>query len=250
MSRLSRISSGRSHHKSDRRCVRPLDPLIPELTRRRVSSRSARFLPHLSTRLRNRGKLGRVSHRPFEPPEDYYEPNPEGPPQPGEFRIVRRPPGAGFQHVVTPAEIRQRLSKVPLEFLSKLERVQLCQMTRKKRSLPCYGMQWATTLYLYPMEVDLTERYGSPPEPAQLIEARMYGGRWVQVSPYCWQLQWSTESIRDFYLNNILIHELGHLVDDRNTRSSDRERFAEWFALQYGYQATQPQRRRRLRATR
>ncbi len=40
-----------------------------------------------------------------------------------------------------------------------------------------------------------------------------------------------------FYLNNILIHELGHLLDERNSTYIDRERYAEWFAVDYGYAA-------------
>ena len=66
----------------------------------------------------------------------------------------------------------------------------------------------------------------------------MYGGHWEQESATSWKLVWSEEAIRDFYLNNILIHELGHLVDTRNTRYVERERFAEWFAVHYGYKAS------------
>jgi hypothetical protein len=53
-----------------------------------------------------------------------------------------------------------------------------------------------------------------------------------------WKLVWTEQAVKDFYLNNILIHELGHLLDDRNSRSVDRERYAEWFALEYGYKPT------------
>ncbi len=53
----------------------------------------------------------------------------------------------------------------------------------------------------------------------------------------------TTAAIKDFYLNNILIHELGHLLDERNTSYTDRERYAEWFAIKYGYLPTQTERR-------
>jgi hypothetical protein len=66
----------------------------------------------------------------------------------------------------------------------------------------------------------------------------MYGGRWDRPDAYSWRLTWSEEALQDFYLNNILIHELGHLVDDRNTNYTDRERYAEWFAIEYGYLAS------------
>jgi hypothetical protein len=65
----------------------------------------------------------------------------------------------------------------------------------------------------------------------------MYGGRW-QYENGVWRLYWTTETIRDFYLNNILIHEVGHAIDQRNRRSTDRERFANWFAIEHGYKAS------------
>jgi hypothetical protein len=168
---------------------------------------------------------------PFVPPEDWHEPSES----PNGYRILVQPPGPGFRHILTPAEVRRRLGEFPDWMLTNLEVVQFSRMTRKKQSFPCYGMQWGTSLYLYPIEDNLIEYYDCPPTPNQMNEARMYGGRWSQTSPGVWALRWTEESVRDFYLNNILIHELGHLVDVRNSGYVDRERFAEWFALEYGY---------------
>jgi hypothetical protein len=123
-------------------------------------------------------------------------------------------------------------------FLEQLEVIQFSGMTRKKQSFPCYGMQWGNTLYLYPLEESLVEQFDCPPRPNLYNETRMFGGRWEEPSPGNWTLTWSQEAAQDFYLNNILIHELGHLVDDRNTSYIDRERYAEWFAIRYGYRPT------------
>ena len=62
----------------------------------------------------------------------------------------------------------------------------------------------------------------------------MYGGRWVQDGRF-WRLIWTTETVRDFYLNNVLMHEIGHINDSRNTSFRKRERYADWFAIEYGY---------------
>lgn len=171
---------------------------------------------------------------PFAPPEDWHEPTGLA----GGYRIVVQDPGDGYRHVVTPEEVRQRLAQLPKTFLRDLEVVQFSRMTRKKQSFPCYGMQWGPTLYLYPLENSLVEHFYQPPSPQVINESRMYGGVWDQPEPGCWTLTWTEETIRDFYLNNILIHELGHLLDDRNTGYTDRERYAEWFAIEYGYRAT------------
>ncbi len=176
---------------------------------------------------------------PFVPPEDWHEPldgDSDG------FRVIQQLPGTDYAHVVTPDDIRRRLSDLPAWMLEPLEVVQLSRMTRKKQTFPCYGMQWGNSLYLYPIEVSLIETFDRPPKPSVYNEARMFGGRWNQVAADHWQLIWTKATIRDFYLNNILIHELGHLLDDRNHSYIDRERYAEWFAIEYGYKPTQPQR--------
>ncbi len=178
---------------------------------------------------------------PFAPPEDWHEPTNRN----NGYRIVVQDPGEGYVHVVTPEQVRERLARVPQEFLRGLEVVQFSRMTRKKQSFPCYGMQWGQTLYLYPLEESLEEWFTAPPRPMIVNEARMYGGVWDEPGVGSWRLTWSQAAIEDFYLNNILIHELGHLVDERNTGYEERERYAEWFAVHYGYRATGGQGSRR-----
>jgi hypothetical protein len=189
--------------------------------------------------LRARGWGQTNARLPFMPPEVWHEPTGAG----TGYRVIVEAPGSGYRHVVTPDEVRERLALLPAEFTRNLEVVQLSRITRKKRSMPLYGMQWGPALYLYPIEESLTETYDTPPKPSQVNEARMYGGRWEQRGSRSWALVWTDEAVKDFYLNNILIHELGHLVDQRNTRSVERERFAEWFAVEYGYRPTQAGRR-------
>jgi hypothetical protein len=176
------------------------------------------------------------------PTEDWYEPTGDS----AAFQVVIQDPGPGYQHVVTAAEVRQRLSKLPADFVKPLEVVQLSRMTKKKRAFPCYGMQWGSAIYLYPLEKELIEHFNRPPRPAEYHETRACGGRWVQDGSH-WKLIWTPKTIRDFYLNNVLIHELGHLLDPRNTSYQDRERFAEWFASEHGVKPTRSPRRKPIR---
>jgi hypothetical protein len=200
-----------------------------------ISTNPLRHGAALGQRARGLQKNERSS---FSPPEDWHEPVAEESGR-GGYRIIVQPPGDGYRHVLTPREIRRRLARLPARMLERLEVVQLSRLTRKKLSFPCYGMQWGTAVYLYPIESGLVECYSSPPRPAQVNEARMYGGRWVQSGVEEWQLVWTEAAIKDYYLNNILIHELGHLVDHRNESCSDRERYAEWFAIEHGYRRSQ-----------
>lgn len=148
-----------------------------------------------------------------------------------------QPAGVGYIHPVTIDEVRQRIAELPQKFTQPIEVVQFSAMTRKRSLFPLYGMQWGPNVYLYPIEASLQETYPQPPSPGQLIEAQMFGGVWTQNGKI-WTLSWTPETIRDFYLNNVLIHEIGHVNDQRNTNSAARERYANWFATEYGYRTS------------
>lgn len=150
------------------------------------------------------------------------------------IQLIAEEPGAGFIHPVTLDEVRDRVEDLPARFRAPLEVIQLSRMTRKRALFPCYGMQWGPSVYLYPIEESLVETYVRPPKPEQIIEAKMFGGVWTQDGNL-WRLSWTERSLKDFYLNNVLIHEIGHVNDTRNTNFDARERYANWFAIEYGY---------------
>jgi hypothetical protein len=183
------------------------------------------------------------SSTPFNAPETWHEPLPESalttPSRRGtRCRIVIQTAGVTYLHPVTEQDVRERLSVLPQQYLQNLEVVQFSRMSRKRQTFPCYGMQWGNAVYLYPIEESLVELYSRPPKPAQRIEAGMYGAKWQPSAGGQWTLTWTPESLKDFYLNNVLIHEIGHLNDPRNTSYRERERFANWFAIEYGYRAS------------
>jgi hypothetical protein len=197
-----------------------------------AAARSARRVVTMGKRMRISSAALRG---PYLPPEVWYEPAEER--RKGDYAVIIRPAGQGYRHIVTEEDIRGRLAQLPEWMLAGLDVVQLSTMTRKMRRAPCYGMQWGSTIYLYPIEESLIESFGKPPRPQQKIEASMYGARWEHTRGH-WRLVWTEAALRDFYLNNVLIHELGHILDSRNSRYLDRERYAEWFAVEHGYKAS------------
>ncbi len=172
----------------------------------------------------------------FGAPEVWHEPTGRG-----RIRYITEPPGPGYIHPVTAAEVADRIAQLPPRCRANLEVVQFSRMTRKRSLFPCYGMQWGAAVYLYPIEETLVEVYGRSPHPEQVIEARMFGGKWEEVDGQ-WRLVWTEQTIRDFYLNNVLIHEIGHSIDNRNSSFLDRERYANWFAVEYGYRVSRGRR--------
>ena len=199
----------------------------------------SKFSARPSSAHKRRG-AGLASGPQFDAPEVWHEPRGDG-----QLEFIVQPPGSEYIHPVSTEEICERIGELPREFQRGVEYVQLSRSTRKRQLFPCYGLQWGTTIYLYPIEENLEELYIRAPRPQQRIETEMFGGRWVQDNSFWW-LIWTEHTIRDYYLNNVLIHEIGHINDTRNRRFIDRERFADWFAIEYGYRAS----RRRYRASR
>jgi hypothetical protein len=209
------------------------------VSRRHAAPRPVRNPSHTVSRdhrpvaaFRQRGWQSGLKLEDFNAPETWHEPG-----RGANVRYVVQPPRTGFRHAASADDVRERLARLPKAFTRQLDVVQMSAMTRKRQLFPCYGMQWGSAVYLYPIEDSLVEEYHRPPTPQQRIEAGMYGGEWSQEGNV-WKLTWTDDTIKDFYLNNVLIHEVGHLNDTRNTNSRDRERFANWFAIEYGYRAT------------
>ncbi len=165
----------------------------------------------------------------FDAPEVWHEPT-----ESDGIRFVTIAPGKGHFHAVTASEARDRIAELPERFTRGVDVVQFSPMTKKRAIFPVYGMQWGSTVYLYPIEENLTEIYSRPPQPQVVIDTKMYGGQWSETRD-SWVLTWTRKTIRDYYLNNILIHEIGHINDERNTSYRDRERWANWFAIEYGF---------------
>lgn len=202
-------------------------------TRRARRSGHAPSRPVVAYRQRGRSRTYTNS---FNAPELWHEPQ-----ETGEVRFNVQEAGKGYVHAVTVDDIRQRLTLLPEHILAGVEVVQLSRMTRKRALFPCYGMQWGCAVYLYPVEESLVETYVRPPRPEQIKEAGMYGGQWREEGRY-WKLAWTADTVRDFYLNNVLIHEIGHVFDTWNTSFDARERYANWFADEYGFRASRGRR--------
>lgn len=185
---------------------------------------------------RQRGSDSSQRSNHFYAQDQWYEPSDSD-----VIQLYRRDPGAGYFHPVTLEEVADRVEQLPAKYRQNIEVIELARMTRKRSLFPCYGLQWGPNVYLYPIEESLVETYTRPPRPEQAIEAKMYGGVWTQDGKL-WRLSWTEHALRDFYLNNVLIHEIGHVNDTRNRNQNARERYADWFAIEYGYRASRGRR--------
>jgi hypothetical protein len=126
---------------------------------------------------------------------------PRGPSHP---RIIVLRPHAEFIHPCNRIQIERKLSQVPSSCLEGIRAVFMLAGTIKqlrchRSSLFCYGCYWRSCVFLH---------------------AHPFALRGFDL-----------DSIRDFYLNDVLVHEIGHHVDRfRSANTKTREGFAGWFA--------------------
>ena len=211
-------------------------PLDRKAAPRQISERSRSATGRPAGAFRQRGSDSSLRSNHFYAQDQWYEPSDSD-----VIQLYRRDPGAGYIHPVTIKEVCDRVEQLPAQFRQNIEVIELARMTRKRSIFPCYGLQWGPNVYLYPIEESLVETYTRPPRPEQVVEAKMYGGVWTQDGKL-WRLSWTEHALRDFYLNNVLIHEIGHVNDTSNRNQNARERYANWFAIEYGYRASRGRR--------
>lgn len=127
--------------------------------------------------------------------------------QPSFPRVVAIPPlSPDFIHPVKHNEVEARLQRMPSGHLEGLRAVFLLSGTRKQQrswisSLGCYGMYWRVCIFLCAHPFNL--------------------GRY------------NLDSIREFYLDGVLVHEVAHHIDRyRKAPDDTKEGFAHAFVQQ------------------
>jgi hypothetical protein len=153
--------------------------------------------------------------------------------------IVERPLADQFHRPYTVADVVNVLTTIPASHLSGLDGVYLMGGTAKQRRTRnlTFGMYSQNRIYLFPVATQrLADGWTCPNNPAQ-VQIYVRCGAHVRTSKRGATVTFDEESLRRFYLIDVLPHEIGHHVDHaRGSTSRDAERFAEWFA-DYQYTA-------------
>lgn len=150
--------------------------------------------------------------------------------------IVVRDLHSKFMRPFAVEDVRDTLLRVPPEFLARLETIYLLGGTSKQDKVAFgnlfrYGCYWycRIALHAFPQRL-LSERYSKLPAPDIMQEYERAGATWTHDKEG-WLFQFKPETLRAFYLYDVLLHEVGHHVDRRNIEKStkDAERYANWF---------------------
>jgi hypothetical protein len=145
-----------------------------------------------------------------------------------------------FVFPVTSEDIQAALDRVPSKFISGIKAILVPSGSKKQtkvvKSLLLYGEYWQECVFLHPYpRAEMTWRYDKTPNPTVLHEYQRAGAI-VRPDRAGICISFDEGALRQFYLRDVLMHEIGHHVDvQRNRSRREREVFAEWFAREYGF---------------
>jgi hypothetical protein len=146
--------------------------------------------------------------------------------------IFERSLSPRFVRPFTAADVADVLARIPGGFLDQLAGVYLMAGTAKQERtrVPTYGMYWENEVFLFPVPVQrLADGWFCSSNRAEIQKYLACGAvvrsgrRWVTV-------HFDDESLRRFYLGEVLLHEIGHHVDRSRKSLKAAERYADWFA--------------------
>jgi hypothetical protein len=152
--------------------------------------------------------------------------------------VILRGPHPAFVHPVTPEEVKRVLLRVPPDYLEGLTAVYLLGGSARQAKIHfkppfCFGSYGRGRIYLHAFSKRLFKiLFKKPPPPDIKQEYASTGATWTQERRG-WALRWSEESLRRFYLYDVLLHEVGHHVDRSNVaekKAKALEGYANWFA--------------------
>jgi hypothetical protein len=128
-------------------------------------------------------------------------------------------PSRDFYFPVTAGEVKETLAKLPVEHTAFLTHIWLCKVSKKdyengntiQGEFICGSGVYLIRLYAFPKDNKML--FGqSKPTHKQLNFYKTYCTD-LRQDKKGWYLQWEPEKIRDYFLQKLLMHEIGHCVD-------------------------------------
>lgn len=160
-----------------------------------------------------------------------------------EIKIYSLEVQTGFVRPFHPQDINEYLEKMPEEFVNGIKGIYLLGGTKKQKkasfgSLFRYGCYSGSKIYLHAFpENRMTLSFKkNKPSPSILEEYERANANIKNVKGgLC--ISFDIGSLKRFFLQDVLTHEIGHHMDRYNIDQTHKrsERFAEWFASEYGY---------------
>lgn len=149
------------------------------------------------------------------------------------IRFIVDPLPKGFVYPCTIEDIREKLESLPPDTLRNVSAIHLCNQVKMNPGVDAHNYD-GSLIRIYPVPEKLRWYYGRrKPNPAVAQERLEFGAYWQKIENQ-WFLCWDKDSLKEYVLSHILLHEIGHSLDNVYYGTSRGEKFAEAFACHLG----------------
>ena len=139
----------------------------------------------------------------------------------------------GYVYPCSIEDIRRKTEELPAGMLRNLSTIHLCNQVKMNPSVDAHIYD-GSHIRIYPVPEKLRWNYGwKKPNPAFAQERLEFGAYWQKIDDE-WYLCWDKDSLREYILNHVLLHEIGHSLDDAHYGTNRGEKLAEAFAHHVG----------------
>ena len=159
----------------------------------------------------------------------------------GKIPFYKKPFHSGFVLPISKEDIEKQLLDLPEEYILDIKGIRILPGSKKQlkvcKNWQMYGEYAVGFISLYPFPKKLMNiQLKKLPAPHLQRELKRVGVQFKNIKKRWYQV-FSEQALRSFYLNDVLIHEIGHHVDRFNQHKSyyQKEKFAEAFADAFGF---------------
>ena len=155
---------------------------------------------------------------------------------------IKDNPSRDFFHPINAADIEQQLKVMPSENSDRLTHIWL-RKVKKTDYYAAKGFQacfinggGVNLIVLKAFPMDLKMRFGKNRPIQKNVNQYVKWTDKLESDEKGWYLVWTEETIKDYYLNYLLLHEIGHYIESQYQRyysqadKVKREEFADNFA--------------------
>lgn len=157
--------------------------------------------------------------------------------------FIKDNPSRDFYFPVTIEEIKEFINKLPNEQTERITHIWLRKMTNKEYEKEnsvqgCFICGSGVNLIvLHPFPIDMIMKFGKKKPANKILKWYSKFEPELNETNEGWQLKWTYEKIKKYYLEGLLLHEIGHQIDSIYKRywSKSYKQRAEYFADNYAY---------------
>jgi hypothetical protein len=148
-------------------------------------------------------------------------------------RYIIDPLPKGYVYPCSIDDIRTKIGELSSKTLRNISVIHLCNQVKMNPGVDAHIYD-GTDIRIYPVPEKLRWNYGwNKPNPALAQERLEFGAYWRKIEDEWW-LCWDKDSLKGYFLNHVLLHEIGHSLDDVHCGTNRGEKLAEAFAHRVG----------------